>query len=120
MHEQLAHGLVGFLQRYALQLPGRVDETSVLIVPKGAPIVIGQRAVALHGPGLAGDGGLFEAVEGLGIETVLEQPGFQFIQHPLCLGHIVTLQIGVEAHEAHATEYLALGPGAIGQAMLQT
>ncbi|MNC44672.1 hypothetical protein D3C75_935890 [compost metagenome] len=119
LQQQFTHGLVRLFQRHPLQLPGRVGETAVLVVSDGAPIVVGQRTVALYGPGLAGDRSLLQAVEGVGIEAVPEQSGLQVVEHLFGLGHVVTLKVGIEAHETHAAEHFALRPRAIGQTMSQ-
>ncbi|MNH12373.1 hypothetical protein D3C79_719120 [compost metagenome] len=92
---------------------------TVLVVTDGAPVVVGQRAVALYGPGLAGNRGLLEAVEGVGIEAVLEQAGLQVLEYLFGIGHGVAFKVGVEAHETYAAEHLALRPRAVGQTVSQ-
>ncbi|MDT4844573.1 hypothetical protein FQZ97_785390 [compost metagenome] len=78
--------------------------------------MIGQRTVALCGPGLLCHGGILQALEGLPVESLVLQALAERAQGLLGLRQIAALHFGIQAEEAAGTVHAALAPGSVGQA----
>ena len=91
-------------QCHGLQVLGRVGEATIFEAAQRAPVVVGHRAIALHRPGLAGDGRLAQALEGLRVQPVLKQVSLELAQHLIGLWQVGAFDIGIQAEEADAAQ----------------
>lgn len=67
-----------------------------------------------------GDGSLFDPREGVRVEAVFQQISLEVFQHLNGFIDVITIEVGIQAHETDAAKHLTLGPWPVGQAVVET